>query len=129
MKKLITDLNHLYKSQPALYEKQFSPDGFEWINYSDHQNAVMSFIRKGNKLKEEIVVVCNFTQVIRENYRIGLPRKGKLKEIFNSDDKIYGGSGVANSNKVIIEAVPYDGRDYSAELLLAPLSVSVFKIN
>ena len=128
VKKLITDLNHLYKTEPALYEKQFSPEGFEWINYSDHQNAVMSFIRKGNKLKEEIIVVCNFTQVVRENYRIGLPRKGKLTEIFNSDSKIYGGSGVSNTKKITIAAMPYDGRDYSAELLLSPLSVSVFKI-
>lgn len=128
VKKLITDLNHLYKTQPALYEKQFSSEGFEWINYSDHQNAVISFIRKGNILKEEVVIACNFTQVIRENYRIGLPRKGKLTEIFNSDAAIYGGSGVANSKKITIAAMPYDGRDYSAELLLAPLSVSVFKI-
>lgn len=128
IKKLITDLNHLYKKQPALYEKQFSQEGFEWINYSDHQNAVISFIRKGNNQKEDVVVVCNFTEVIRQNYRIGQPRKGKLTEIFNSDATIYGGSGVANSKKITIEAVPYDGRDYSVELTLAPLSVSVFKI-
>ena len=128
IKKTIADLNHLYKKQPALYEKQFSQEGFEWINYSDHQNAVISFIRKGNNQKEDVVVVCNFTEVIRQNYRIGQPRKGKLTEIFNSDATIYGGSGVANSKKITIEAVPYDGRDYSVELTLAPLSVSVFKI-
>ena len=129
VKKLITDLNHLYKTEPALYEKQFSQEGFEWINYSDHQNAVMSFIRKGKELKEEIIIVCNFTQVVRENYRIGLPRKGKLTEIFNSDSEMYGGSGVSNAKKITIAAMPYDGRDYSAELVLAPLSVSVFKIS
>ena len=129
VKKAITDLNALYKTQPALHEKQFSPEGFEWINYSDHQNAVMSFIRKGNKPKDDVIVVCNFTQVVRENYRIGLPRKGKLTEIFNSDAAIYGGSGVENPNKLTIEASPYDGRDYSIELLLPPLSVTVFKIS
>ena len=129
VKKLITDLNHLYKTEPALHEKQFSPEGFEWINYSDHQNAVMSFIRKGKIVKEEIIVVCNFTQVVRENYRIGLPRKGKLIEIFNSDSEMYGGSGVSNAKKITVASMPYDGRDYSAELLLAPLSVSVFKIS
>ena len=128
IKKTIADLNHLYKKQPALYEKQFSQEGFEWINYSDHQNAVISFIRKGNNQKDDVVVVCNFTQIIRPNYRIGQPRKGKLTEIFNSDAIIYGGSGVVNSKKIAIEAMPYDGRDYSAELTLAPLSVSVFKI-
>jgi 1,4-alpha-glucan branching enzyme len=128
VKKLITDLNGLYKTQPALYEKQFSPEGFEWINYSDHQNAVMSFIRKGEKPKDDVIVVCNFTQIVRNKYRIGLPRKGELREIFNSDAKIYGGSGIINSGKLVIDASPYDGRDYSIELELPPLSVTVFKI-
>ncbi len=127
IKKAITDLNNLYKTQPALHEKQFSPEGFEWINYSDHQNAVMSYIRKGNKSKDDVIVVCNFTQVVRENYRIGLSRKGKLVEIFNSDAAIYGGSGILNPNKLSIESSPYDGRDYSIELLLPPLSVIVFR--
>jgi 1,4-alpha-glucan branching enzyme len=127
IKKTITDLNELYKTQPALHEKQFSPEGFEWINYSDHQNAVMTFIRKGNKPKDDVIVVCNFTQVVRKNYRIGLPKKGKLTEIFNSDAIIYGGSGVVNPNKLAVDALPYDGRDYSIELLLPPLSVTVYK--
>jgi len=127
IKKTITNLNALYKSQPALHEKQFSPEGFEWINYSDHQNAVMSFIRKGNKPKDDVIVVCNFTQVVRQNFRIGLPKKGKLTEIFNSDTLVYGGSGVKNPNKLTVEAFPYDGRDYSIELLLPPLSVTVYK--
>jgi 1,4-alpha-glucan branching enzyme len=127
VKKAITDLNALYKSQPALYEKQFSPEGFEWINYSDHQNAVMTFIRKGNKPKDDIIVVCNFTQVVRQNYRIGVPKKGKLTALFNSDAAIYAGSGLSNPNKLTVEAFPYDGRDYSIELLLPPLSVTVYK--
>ena len=127
IKKTITDLNELYKTQPALHEKQFSPEGFEWINYSDHQNAVMTFIRKGNNPKDDVFVVCNFTQVVRENYRIGLPKKAKLTEIFNSDAIIYGGSGVVNPNKLTVDALPYDGRDYSIELLLPPLSVTVYK--
>ncbi|MEC5166543.1 1,4-alpha-glucan branching enzyme [Flavobacterium sp. PL11] len=129
VKKVVIDLNNLYKSQPALYENQFSQKGFEWINYSDHQNAVFSFIRKGNKVIEELIIVCNFTQVIREHYRIGLPRKGKLIEIFNSDATIYNGSGVSNKEKITIEGMPYNGRDYSAELVLAPLAVSVFRIS
>ena len=129
VRKLITDLNELYKTEPALYEKQFSQEGFEWINYSDHQNAVMTFIRKGNKPKDDVIVVCNFTQVVRKNYRIGLPKKGKLTEIFNSDKIIYGGSGVQNPKALVIEATPYDGRDYSTELLLAPLSMIAFKIS
>ena len=129
IKSLITDLNQLYKSQPALYEKQFVGDGFEWINYSDHQNAILSYIRKGNNPDENVIVVCNFTQVVRENYRIGIPKKGNLKEIFNTDAKIYGGSGIESSKPLKIESISYDGRDFSAELILPPLSVTVYTLN
>ncbi len=128
IKKVITDLNALYKAYPALHEKQFSPEGFEWIDYSDHQNAVMSYIRKGNDPKNDLIVVCNFTPVVRENYRIGVPRKGKLTQVFNSDDVVYAGSGVTNANAINIEAEPWNCRDFSAALLLPPLSVTVFKI-
>jgi 1,4-alpha-glucan branching enzyme len=127
IKKVITDLNTLYKTEPALHEKQFSPEGFEWINYSDHQNSVMTFIRKGINSKDDVFVVCNFTPVVRQNYRIGLSKKGTLTQIFNSDAAIYGGSEVKNPNKLIVEALPYHGRDYSIELLLPPLSVTVYK--
>lgn len=127
IKLLITDLNALYKTEAALYEKQFSPEGFEWINYSDHQNAVMSFIRKGKDPKNDLVIVCNFTPVVRSDYRIGISRKGKLIEIFNSDAKIYGGSGVLNPNKLTVESVPYDGKDYSIALVLPPLTVTVYR--
>lgn len=126
IKKLITDLNQLYKSYPALYEKQFTGEGFEWINYSDHQNAVLSYIRKGNKPDENVIVVLNFTQIVRENYRIGVPKKGKIQEIFNSDAAVYGGSDVGNSKVVKAEATPYDGREFSVELILPPLSITVF---
>ena len=128
VKKEITDLNALYKNNPALHEKQFSPEGFEWINYSDHQNAVMSYIRKGNNPKEDLVVVCNFTPVVREQYRIGLPKKGKLTQLFNSDETQYGGSGVTNPKTVKIEAESWNGREFSAALTLPPLSVVVFKM-
>ncbi|WP_264550834.1 1,4-alpha-glucan branching protein GlgB [Flavobacterium sp. N2038] len=126
VKKVITDLNQLYKTYPALYERQFTGDGFEWINYSDHQNAVISYIRKGDNSDENVIVVCNFTQIVRENYRIGISQKGKLREIFNSDAEIYGGSGVGNSESLKVESSPYDGRDYSVELILPPLSVTVY---
>jgi 1,4-alpha-glucan branching enzyme len=128
IKKVVTDLNALYKNQPALFEKQFSAEGFEWIDYTDHQNAVMSYIRKGNNPKEHLVVVCNFTPVVRTNYRIGIPTKGKLTQIFNTDDSIYSGSGVTNANSIVIEDEPWNGRPFSAEIVLPPLGVVVFKI-
>ncbi|MBN8642782.1 MAG: 1,4-alpha-glucan branching protein GlgB [Flavobacteriales bacterium] len=127
IKKCITDLNALYKNNPALYEKQFSAEGFEWINYSDNENSVLTFIRKGNNEKENLVVVCNMTPVVHENYRIGIPKKGKLTEIFNSDKIEYNGSGVSNAKAIKIEATPWNGRDFSAEVILPPLGICVFK--
>ncbi|MDG2433569.1 1,4-alpha-glucan branching protein GlgB [Flavobacterium sp.] len=127
VKKVITDLNALYKKEPALYENQFSSEGFEWINYSDHQNAVLAYIRKGVKTENDLIVICNFTQVVRSNYKIGLPRKGKLQEIFNSDAKSYEGSNVENGKKLKAAASPYDGRDFSIALELPPLAVIVLK--
>jgi len=129
IKSTITKLNKIYKSEPALYEKQFSPEGFEWINYSDHENAILSFIRKGNDPKDDLIVVLNFTQVVRENYRIGLPKSGKLTEIFNSDEADLGGSGLKNNKKITIETNPYDGREYSAVVSLPPLGAVIFRIS
>ncbi|WP_281225030.1 1,4-alpha-glucan branching protein GlgB [Flavobacterium aquiphilum] len=129
IKSTITKLNKIYKSEPALYEKQFSPEGFEWINYSDHENAILSFIRKGNDPKDDLIVVLNFTQVVRENYRIGLPKSGKLTEIFNSDEADLGGSGLKNNKKTTIETNPYDGREYSAVVSLPPLGAVIFRIS
>jgi 1,4-alpha-glucan branching enzyme len=128
IKQVITDLNSLYKTYSALHEKQFSQDGFEWINYSDHQNAVMSYIRKGNDSKDDLVIVCNFTPMVRGEYRIGVPKTGKLTQIFNSDDQKYSGSGVSNEKPIKIDAIAWDDREFSAELVLPPLSVTVFKI-
>ncbi|WP_276379921.1 1,4-alpha-glucan branching protein GlgB [Flavobacterium sp. H4147] len=126
IKRLITDLNALYKSYPALYEKQFTGDGFEWINYSDHQNAILSYIRKGNNPNEKVIIVCNFTEVVRENYRIGIPENVKIQAIFNSDKTIYGGSGIEIPNQLKIDSISYDGRDFSAELTLPPLSITIY---
>jgi 1,4-alpha-glucan branching enzyme len=128
IKNLITNLNALYKSLPALHEKQFSVDGFEWINYSDSENSVLSYIRKGNNEKDDVVVVCNFTPVVRENYRVGISKKGKLTELFNSDAIEYGGSGV-NNKSIKIENIEWNYRTFSATITVPPLGVVVFKIN
>ena len=128
IKKCITDLNALYKTHPALYEKQFTAEGFEWINYSDNENSVLAYIRKGINEKENVIVVCNMTPVIHDNYRIGLPSKGKLTEIFNSDKVEYNGSGVSNAKPIKIEKEPWNGREFSAEIVLPPLGICVFKI-
>lgn len=127
IKNLVRALNKLYKKQPALFEKQFTADGFEWINYTDNENSVLSYIRKGNNPEENLIIVCNMTPVIRENYRIGIPAEGKLKEIFNSDDEDFGGSGVKNK-KLKTDMIPWNGRPFSAAMTLPPLGVIVFSI-
>ena len=120
-------LNKLYKTTPALYEKGFSGDGFEWISYDDHKNCVISYIRKGYASKNDVVVVCNLTPNVMENYCIGMPTQGKLKELFNSDSKLFGGSGVGNSKLVTIKKTPWNGKEFSAEITLAPLSITMFQ--
>ncbi|HBK84247.1 MAG TPA: 1,4-alpha-glucan branching enzyme, partial [Flavobacterium sp.] len=112
----IKDLNTFYRTTPALFEKGFSIDGFEWINYDDHQNSVISYIRKGNDSKNDIIVICNFTPTTHQNYRIGLPKKGSLIEIFNSDDVKYGGSGNKNKSKINSIDKPYNGKEFSVEI-------------
>lgn len=121
------ELNKFYKTTPALFEKAFTGEGFEWINYGDHENCVISYIRKGYKPEDDVVVICNFTPTIKENYCIGLPKKGKLKEVFNSDSKDFGGSGVSNTKQITIKKIAWNGRDYSAEVTLAPLALTVFE--
>ena len=128
LQSFVKDLNTFYKQTPALYEKGFSGDGFEWINYGDYENSVISYIRKGHDEKNDLIVACNFTTVVRENYRIGIPRKGKLKQVMNSDFKKYFGSGVSNSKAIPIDKEERDGKPYSAEITLPPLSMVAFKI-
>ncbi len=128
LQNFVKDLNTFYKQTPALYEKGFSEEGFEWINYGDHENSVMSYIRKGHDEINDLIVVCNFTSVVRENYKIGIPRKGKLKQVLNSDFKKYFGSGISNSKEIKITKEERDGKPYSAEIALPPLSLVAFKI-
>ncbi len=122
------ELNKFYRSSPALFEKGFSHDGFEWISLDDTENSVISYIRKGNKEAENLVVVCNFTPNVIEKYRIGLPSKVKLKEVFNSDNKDFGGSGIGNFRMLTSKAVVWNNKPYSAEIKLSPLGITIFEL-
>ncbi len=126
IQKLIKDLNKIYKTYPALYEKQFSPEGFQWIDYGDAENSVLTYIRKGNDEKNDLIMAANFTPVPRENYRIGIPKTGSLKEIFNSDAKKYGGSGSKNS-AVKTEKKPWHSFDESIEITVPALGIVIFQ--
>ena len=125
--KLISELNSIYKSHPALYERQFGADGFEWINYSDHHNAAVSFVRRGVREKDHLVVVCNMTPVVREQYRIGVPSKSRLREIFSSDEVRFGGSGVLNPLPIKPDEIPWNDKPQSISLTLPPLGITVLK--
>jgi 1,4-alpha-glucan branching enzyme len=127
--KIIKDLNHLYRNEPALFEFSFDNKGFEWLDYSDRDNSVMLFIRKGWKKEDTLVVACNFTPAVRHDYRVGAPVKGTWKEIFNSDNVKYGGSGVLNQGLLVTKPVKYHGKDYSFTITLPPLGISVLKLN
>lgn len=126
---LVKDLNHIYKSEPALYENDFSIDGFEWIDTHDWEQSVISFLRKGKDSDEVILVVCNFTPVPRFNYSVGVPRSGFWKELLNSDAHEYGGSGLGNMSGVNAQPYSIHGRSYSVALTLPPLSIILFKIS
>ena len=122
------ELNEFYKSSPALYEKAFAAEGFEWINYGDYENSVISYIRRGHDEENDLITVCNFTSVVRKNYEIGLPRGGKLKQVLNSDFKKFFGSGVSNSKEVPVKEKEVLGKPFSAKITLPPLGIVVFKI-
>ncbi|WP_343329030.1 1,4-alpha-glucan branching protein GlgB [Polaribacter staleyi] len=124
---LVKDLNKLYQKEPALHEKQFSHEGFEWIDHGDHENSVMSYIRKGVNEKDNVIVILNLTPVPRENYRIGLPKTGTLKEVFNSDAKKYNGTGNYKNKKLTSDKKVWNNREHSIELDLPPLGMIAFK--
>ncbi|KAA1244660.1 1,4-alpha-glucan branching protein GlgB [Aquimarina sp. RZ0] len=129
IQKLIIDLNKLYKKYPALYENQFDISGFQWISYDDHENSVIAYIRIGNENEKTLVVACNFTPVPRNEYRIGLPQKGKLVQLFNSDAKKYGGSDFSVKKEIVIHKKVWHYRKFSAEISIPPLGAIVFKID
>jgi 1,4-alpha-glucan branching enzyme len=124
---LVKDLNRLHREEPALYERDFERDGFEWIDISDWEKSIVSFARKGKSEKEQVVVVCNFTPVPRQNYRVGVPAGGFWTEILNTDAREYGGSGLGNFGGAWAAPVPFHGRSHSLSLNLPPLGLLALK--
>jgi 1,4-alpha-glucan branching enzyme len=116
---LVRDLNKLYVKYPELHFYDFESQGFQWIDCHDHEQSIISYIRKSKD--KNIVVVLNFTPVKRDNYRIGVPCEGIYKEVINSDSSYYGGSNVGNNEVVIAEPIAWMGFPYSLKLTLPPL--------
>ena len=122
LQRWVRELNHLYSSTPALHALDFSWDGFEWIDCNDSESSVITFLRKSGS-GEMVLVVCNFTPVVRTDYRVGVPRGGYWRELLNSDAAEYGGSGVGNFGGVEAAPLPAHGRFHSLALRLPPLGV------
>jgi 1,4-alpha-glucan branching enzyme len=119
---MVRDLNNLVRARTALHQLDHERAGFEWIDASDRGASVVSFLRRGREADDHVVVIVNFTPVVRENYRIGIPSRVAYAEIFNSDDGRYGGSGVANGGRLAPEALAWHGRAQSLPLTLPPLA-------
>jgi 1,4-alpha-glucan branching enzyme len=125
VQKLVRDLNWLYRGRPALHQRDCESEGFSWIDCNDTDSSVISYIRKAADPNDFVVVVCNFTPIVRRGYRIGVPRAGKYREIMNTDSKFYGGSDVGNSGDVLTHDRPSHGMAASLSLTLPPLGVLV----
>lgn len=126
LQKIVIDLNKIYIENPEFYEIDYNFNGFQWIDCNDSQNSVISFLRKDSSGNYSIIV-CNFTPVVRQNYRVGCPDLTNYKEIFNSDSEYYGGANVGNLGKIKAEKIKFHGFDYSINLTLPPLGVIILK--
>lgn len=123
----VRDLNHLYQTETALWEIDFKWNGFQWIDCNDASQSMISFIRRGKDAEDFLIIVCNFTPVVRENYRIGVPEAGTYREIFNSDREAYGGSGQQNPASLEAQAVAWHNQPYSLALRIPPLATLYIK--
>jgi 1,4-alpha-glucan branching enzyme len=123
---LVRDLNQLYRGTGALHWKDCEPDGFEWIDANDSDQSVYTYLRRGREERDIAIIVCNFTPVVREGYRVGVPFGGYYVERLNTDSEHYGGSNVGNSGQVQAEEVASHGRPCSLSITLPPLATLVF---
>jgi 1,4-alpha-glucan branching enzyme len=123
----VRDLNLYYRNSKALYEKQFDPDGFSWIEHADYLNSVLTYVRKGAAESDVAVVICNFTPVAREGYGLGMPKSGRWTEVLNSDLHKYGGSGVCNDSSLQTVKKPMHGYEQSLAIVVPPLSVIILE--
>ncbi len=123
----VAELNHLYRKHPAMWEVDYHWSGFEWVDFRDMESSIIAFLRRPRHGHPALLFCCNFTPVVRQGYRVGVPDAGMWREIFNSDAAAFGGSNVGNGGVAASEAVPQHGRDHSIVLNLPPLGVVVFE--
>ena len=126
VRRLVRDLNHLYRGTPALHRLDCDPEGFHWIDVANAAESIISYLRRGRDPHEIAVVICNFIPVPRETYRIGVPQPGRYRERINTDAVEYGGGGVGNAGEVHADPYPMHGHPHSIRLNLPPLGALVF---
>ena len=122
----VSALNAFYRKHPALYDADFEEDGFEWLSSMDADHSIVTFMRYSHDRSEKLLVVCNFTPVLYENFKVGVPFAGKYKEIFNSDREEFGGSGHGNPRVKNAKPISWDGREYSISVEVVPLGISIY---
>lgn len=127
LQRYVRDLNHLYRTEPALYQVDFDWSGFQWIDFSDADQSVIAFVRRAQDPSDCLICACNFTPVPRQGYRIGVPAPGWYRELLNGDAACYGGGNVGNEGGVQAESRPSHGLPYSIVLTLPPLAVLFLK--
>ena len=127
LQNFVKDVNHIYRNEPALFEQDFSSAGFEWLDCRNWEQSIIGFVRRGRSEKDVIVVMCNMTPIVRNNYRVGVPRGGYWNEILNSDARYYEGSGQGNLGGVEAAPFPYAGQPFSLVVTLPPLAVLYLK--
>jgi 1,4-alpha-glucan branching enzyme len=119
---LVRDLNRAYRDEPALWDRDFDPAGFYWIEPNDADANVVIFARTSTDHERVLISALNLAPVVREPYRVGLPRAGRWKELINTDAEIYGGGNIGNGGFVEAEPIPWHGQPFSAEVTLPPLA-------
>ncbi|MBI3875858.1 MAG: 1,4-alpha-glucan branching protein GlgB [Verrucomicrobia bacterium] len=129
VQRFVADLNKLYTAEPALWDADYALEGFFWVDCSDTEHSIFSFVRQTSGGDGQLIVILNLSPVPRSHYRIGVPQGGHWREVLNSDASIYGGSNLGNLGGVNTENFPSHGQPYSAEFTLPPLSISVFRVD
>ncbi|MEG2246817.1 MAG: 1,4-alpha-glucan branching protein GlgB [Romboutsia sp.] len=124
----IKELNNFYKSNKALWQLDHDPSGFTWIDADNDSQSILSFIRSSKDERETLIFICNFTPVVHYDFRIGVPYLGEYREVFNTDEKRFGGSGQVIEELLIAEKVKYHGQPYSLKTKIPPMSVSIISV-
>jgi 1,4-alpha-glucan branching enzyme len=127
LQRWVRDLNHVYRGQPALWQRDASYQGFEWIDFNDVENSVVIFRRIADDAEDDLLILCNFTPVPRPSYRVGVPNGGRYRELLNSDSEAYGGGNLGNWGLVSTQEMASHGHSHSMCLLLPPLGILVMK--